>query len=149
MTEYAQQSSQCRRQPLARALGERLPAEGGGCGGMCDVCAGEVMVKKVEVTGAAKAVVALVRAACAKEKGRITHRALAEAFVKEQRKRVKVKQGQGGPNTDTGGGEWLLEREALERLINQLCLESVLGEDFSASLYSINSYVVVGYQVGG
>lgn len=196
MVAYAQQSSQCRRQPLARALGERLPPDACGGGAMCDVCTGEARGEKVDVTGAAKvrrcvlalagwhpsvppiksngrhpsinghptscqALVGLVRAACAKKDkgGRITHRALAEAFVKEHKKKQKQgagggKKGKGGEeegdgNGRGGGGVWLQDRETVERLINQLCLDSVLGEDFSASSYTINSYVVVGYQVSG
>lgn len=117
---------------------------------MCDVCSGAVRGARVEVTGAAQALIALVRAACAKKGGkgggRITHRALAEAFVKAHKKGMKgVKGKQEG---DASGGVHLLEPETVGRLINQLALESVLGEDFAASMYTINSYVVVGYQVG-
>lgn len=155
MIEYAQQAGQCRRLPLARALGERLHpgACGGGTG--CDVCSGRVRCERVEVTGPAKALIALVRAAGAKEKGRITHRALAEAFVKGFKKELagaakasKGKgQGQGQGQEEGEDMSFLLERDAAERLVNQLCLESVLAEDFHASMYSINAYVVIGYQV--
>ena len=173
MVAYAQQASECRRLPLARALGERLPP--GACGtGMCDVCSGETRSQRVEVTGAVKALIALVRAAGAKsdKQGRITHRALAEAFVKGHKKRLaaaaaaaqgkgkgkgkgKGRKGKGdsdsdkeeeGEEEDVSGGVHLLAREAVERLVNQLCMGSVLGEDYHASMYTINAYVVVGYQ---
>lgn len=169
VVEYAQLSGRvCRRIPLSRALGEGglVPQEA--CQGHCDVCSGEVRKKTANVTRATVGLIKLLRGLAAKEK-RCTHRQLADLWLKEARKerraavtykkeRKKATGGEEEQDEDEEGGEdeeeddekgremVLQDKETVELLLNQLVVESILGEDYHATAYSINAYVVVGYR---
>ena len=161
VVEYAQLSGQeCRRVPIARALGEGGLDPREACRGQCDVCGGEVRKRRVKVTKATLGLIKLLRALAGKEK-RCTHRQLAELWMKEARKgrraavaatkkkRKKNEEEEEEEEEEVGdeeAEEVLEDKENVELLLNQLVYEQVLGEDYHATAYSINAYVVVGYR---
>ncbi|XP_020535895.1 ATP-dependent DNA helicase Q-like 2 isoform X2 [Jatropha curcas] len=122
IVRYCQSRRQCRRSAFFRHFSEPLQD----CNGMCDNCAFSSDITEVDVSGYAKIMVSLVQDVQENDQ-RLTMLQLVDKMKNKHK--------------ETGAD---LKREAIEQLVIQLILESVLKEEFQHTAYATNAYVKLG-----
>eukprot|EP00898_Chlorokybus_atmophyticus_P000823 jgi/Chlat1/1741/Chrsp13S08692 len=126
LVRFCHAVADCRRLSILEHFGE---AEKVDCNGTCDNCASTDIVKVEDVTTAARSVVNRVTE-LQQTTGRITLLQLID----------DGKLAYGGE----GASQKILSRSDHERLMVQLLLEQILGEDFAHTAYTTTMYIIPG-----